>query len=45
MENHYSHMERDIERDLIAYIMGIWHMHKINKMVSKRLPAYRGKID
>ena len=28
----YNHLYRDAEADLVAYVMGLWHMHKIHKM-------------
>jgi O-antigen ligase len=32
MQNYvYGHMARDVESDLVAYIMGLWHMEKMRK--------------
>jgi dTDP-4-dehydrorhamnose 3,5-epimerase-like enzyme len=41
MENHYSHMQRDLERDLADYITGLWHLHKINKMTYRKPFVYK----
>jgi hypothetical protein len=27
----YDHMARDVESDLVAYIMGLWHMEKMRQ--------------
>ena len=27
----YDHMARDVESDLVEYIMGLWHMEKMRK--------------
>ena len=36
----YNHMESDIKSDLLAYIMGLWHMEKMRKQVKN----YNGAI-
>ena len=36
----YNHMERDLESDLVAYIMGLWHMEKMRKQAQN----YNGAI-
>ena len=36
MIDHYAHMMRDIEKDCVDYIMGLWHMHRIAKMVQNK---------
>jgi hypothetical protein len=28
----YNHLYRDVEADLVAYVMGLWHMHNMHKM-------------
>lgn len=51
MDKHYSHMQRDLERDFVDYIMGLWHLHRINKMayrkpfVYKSGQVFRGAVD
>lgn len=41
MDNdYYKHMERDLESDLVDYIMGLWHMHRMAKMSND----YKGAI-
>lgn len=40
MNNLYDHMNRDVETDLVAYIMGLWHMDKM----SKQAQNYNGAI-
>jgi len=27
----YDHMARDVEADLVEYIMGLWHMEKMRQ--------------
>jgi hypothetical protein len=36
----YDHMARDVESDLVAYIMGLWHMEKMRKQAQN----YSGEI-
>ena len=38
--NMYNHTQRDVESDLVAYIMGLWHMHKMRKQAQN----YNGAI-
>jgi hypothetical protein len=36
----YDHMARDVESDLVAYIMGLWHMEKMRNQAQN----YNGAI-
>jgi hypothetical protein len=38
----YDHMARDVESDLVAYIMGLWHMEKMRKQAQNYSGAIKG---